>query len=88
MQNGGTAIPAGVGTPLMGYPLNTVYVTQFGAPQPGGTGAVRIDFYAPTDALQTAGNAQWYQIYQPVQSSPIYNVQINVPPGVVIPKVK
>ena len=88
MENGGTAIPPDVGQPILNWPFKTVYVTEFGAPQAGGTSAVRIDFYVPTDALKIAGNAEWYQIYQPVQSTPIYNVQLNVPTGVTIPGVK
>ena len=43
------------------------YVTAVGAPKPGGTGPVRVDFNIPRGALQTAGNAQWYQIIFPAR---------------------
>jgi filamentous hemagglutinin len=85
IQNQGTAVPAGVGTPLPGTSTTTVYVTTPGAAQPGGTGSIRIDFAVPDASLNPAGNADWNQIYQPVQSTPIYNVKINVPDGVTIP---
>jgi RHS repeat-associated protein len=39
------------------------YVTELGAPRPGGTGPVRVDFNVPRGALQPAGNASWYQIF-------------------------
>jgi hypothetical protein len=80
IDNGGTAIPADIGAG------GRVYVTTLKAPQPGGTGPIRIDFAVPERTLNMAGNAEWFQIFQPVQSTPIYNVQIFVPPGVTIPR--
>ncbi|MGO9986640.1 MAG: RHS repeat domain-containing protein [Rhodomicrobium sp.] len=74
LGNQGTSIPSGVGD-------DRVYVTTFGAPQPGGTGPARIDFAVPQDALMPAGNTSWFQIFQPAQSTPIYNVRIYVPKG-------
>jgi hypothetical protein len=54
------------------YPIGanttTVYVTRFGASQPGGTGPIRIDFTVPTGALKPAGTAEWYQLYGSKQS--------------------
>lgn len=85
MKNQGTAIPAGVGTPLPGTSTTTVYVTTHGAAKPGGTGPIRIDFAVPKKALNPAGNSQWSQIYQPSQSTPVYNVKIIIPDGVTIP---
>lgn len=38
------------------------YVTELGAPQPGGTGPVQVNFNVPTGSLQPAGNQGWYQI--------------------------
>lgn len=43
------------------------YVTALGAPKPGGTGPVRVDFNVPRAALQPAGNAAWYQIFSPAR---------------------
>jgi filamentous hemagglutinin len=82
MQNGGTAIPTGIGAG------NRVYVTALDAAKPGGTGPIRIDFAVPEKALSTAGKPEWFQMFQPMPSTPVYNVQIHVPPGTVIPKVK
>ena len=75
LQNGATAIPAGIGAG------GRVYVTDSGAPQPGGTDPYRIDFAVPAAALSPAGNTGWYQIFQPMQSVPIYNVTITPPTG-------
>jgi hypothetical protein len=75
LENQGTAIPGGVGAG------GRVYVTDYGAPQPGGTGPYRIDFAVPASALSPGGNPGWYQIFQPFQSTPIYNVVINAPVG-------
>jgi filamentous hemagglutinin len=82
LENGGTAIPASVGAG------GRVYVTAPGAAKPGGTGPIRIDFSLPKDALAGAGKPEWYQIFQPSQSTPVYNVQIHLPEGVTIPKGK
>lgn len=81
MQNGGTAIPNGVGAG------GRVYVTTPGAAKPGGTGPIRIDFAVPEKAISQGGKPEWGQIFQPNQSSPIYNVKINVPDGIKIPGV-
>jgi hypothetical protein len=75
----GTAIPSGIGAG------GRVYVTTPGAPQPGGTGPVQINFAVPQAAISPAGNAQWGQIFQPITSTPIYNTTIVVPKGVTIP---
>lgn len=82
MQNGGTAVPSGIGAG------NRVYVTALDAAKPGGTGPIRIDFAVPEKALSTAGKPDWFQMFQPMPSTPVYNVQIHVPPGTVIPEVK
>ncbi|MDR6576130.1 hemagglutinin repeat-containing protein [Pseudomonas extremaustralis] len=81
MQNGGAAIPNGVGAG------GRVYVTTPGAAKPGGTGPIRIDFAVPEKAISQGGKPEWGQIFQPNQSSPIYNVKINVPDGIKIPGV-
>src|SRR5471032_2847942 len=79
LANQGTAIPSGIGAG------GRVYVTTPGAPQPGGTGPVQINFAMPQSAISQAGNAQWGQIFQPVTSTPIYNTTIVVPKGITIP---
>ena len=81
IQNGGTAIPNGIGAG------GRVYVTIPGAAKPGGTGPVRIDFAIPEKALSQGGKPEWKQIFQPAQSTPVYNVKINVPDGVKLPGV-
>lgn len=48
-----------------------LYVTTPGAPKPGGTGPVRIDFYAPESILQSADTSELRQILQPQGNSPI-----------------
>jgi filamentous hemagglutinin len=73
-NNGGTAIPAGVGG-------DRVYVTSLDAPQPGGTGPIRADFAVPQSSLGQGGNSDWFQIFQPVQRTPIYNFRANIPPS-------
>lgn len=40
-------------------------VTFPGAPQPGGTGPVRVDFNVPTSALQPGGRSDWRIIFDP-----------------------
>lgn len=60
-------------------------MTVPGAAKPGGTGPIRIDFSLPENALSVGGKPEWYQIFQPAQSRPVYNVQIHVPEGVTIP---
>ncbi len=64
---------------------NRMYVTELGAAKPGGTGPIRVDFALPEGALQRAGKSEWFQIFQPTPSRPIYNVQIHVPKGIKIP---
>jgi hypothetical protein len=78
MQNEGTAIPQAVGTPVPGSGRR-IYVTLPGAPQPGGTGPVRIDFSVDQRSLAQAGNPEWRQIFGPVSNMPIYNVKIHLP---------
>lgn len=65
---------------------NRMYVTELGAPKPGGAGPIRVDFAIPDSALQKAGKPDWFQIFQPTPSRPVYNVQIHVPEGVEIPR--
>lgn len=72
-DGGGTRIPPEVGAG------NRIYVTKYGAPKPGGTGNVKVDFHVPSEKLQTAGNNEWYQIVQPEANTPIYNVEIFIP---------
>lgn len=62
-----------------------MYVTVPGANQPGGTGPIIIDFSVPEKSISSAGKAEWGQIFQPIQNSPIYNVKMNVPNGMVVP---
>jgi len=52
------------------------YVTAVGAPKPGGTGPVRVDFNVPRGALQSAGNSQWYQIIFPARP-PITGIMVH-----------
>ncbi|MBF0315780.1 MAG: hypothetical protein HQK52_20330 [Oligoflexia bacterium] len=73
VEGGGTHIPTDVGAG------GRVYVTSPGAPKPGGTGSIRVDFYVPEGMLQKAGNEQWFQIMQPQANTPIYNVEIFKP---------
>lgn len=73
MLRQGTAIPLGIGAG------GRVFVTLPGAPKPGGTGPCRIEFFFPSRGLCKAGNLLWFQIFQPVASTPIYNVKIFVP---------
>ncbi|WP_244130420.1 filamentous hemagglutinin N-terminal domain-containing protein [Burkholderia latens] len=85
VQNQGTAIPSGI--PQNGTPQ--VYVTTAGAPYPpGAKGTVRIDFAVPSGMLQPGNASNNFQILQPSASRPIYNVKINVPNGVILPKAK
>lgn len=74
LQNQSTAIPNGIGRQA-----GRVHVTLPGAPRPGGVKSVRIDFAIPRAALMKTGDDQWRQIFQPVQSTPIHNVQIHIP---------
>jgi hypothetical protein len=74
VEGGATRIP-----PEIGGASNRVYVTELGAPKPGGTGPIRVDFAVPKGSLQTAGAKKWFQIFQPKGSVPIYNVIINIP---------
>jgi filamentous hemagglutinin len=73
MENQGTTIPSGVGAG------GRVYVTLPGAPKPGGTGPCRVEFFFPQRGLNIAGDPLHRQIFQPVSSTPIYNVKIHVP---------
>ncbi|WP_230950139.1 filamentous hemagglutinin N-terminal domain-containing protein [Burkholderia cepacia] len=85
VQNQGTAIPTSI--PQNGTPQ--VYVTTAGAPYPpGANGTVRIDFAVPRGMLQPGNASNNFQILQPSASRPIYNVTINVPNGVTLPKAK
>ena len=75
-KTGGTAIPSDIGAG------GRVYVTEIGAAKPGGTGPIRVDFAVPEAALNSAGKEGWFQIFQPVQRAPIYNVRIHLPEGI------
>jgi RHS repeat-associated protein len=46
------------------------YVTAVGAPKPGGTGPIRVDFNVPTSSLQGAGGEGWYQIITAQRNPP------------------
>lgn len=54
------------------------FVTTPGAPKPGGTGPVRVDFNAPTDALKGAGREDWRVIYDPGRT-PITGIERMTP---------
>ena len=43
-------------------PTGRAYVTELGAPKPGGTDMVQVNFNVPADCLQRGGNSQWYYI--------------------------
>lgn len=77
--NGGTSVPAGIGAG------DRMYVTSPGAAKPGGTGPIRINFAVADKALSTADKPEWLQIFQPMTSTPVNNVQIPLPPGTTIP---
>jgi hypothetical protein len=79
LGNGGTAIPTNLGAG------GRVYVTDLGSAKPGGTGEFRIDFAVPESILRGAGQVEWRQILQPIQSTPIYNVRIHTPSGSTLP---
>jgi hypothetical protein len=49
------------------------YVTDIGAPKPGGTGPVRVDFNVPTASLQPGSKSGWYQILSGGRSVPPVN---------------
>jgi len=69
-------IPHGVGTlDLQG--VHRVYVTKFGAPRPGGTGPMRLDFAVAKEHLAIAGRTDWYQIRHRGQPVPIYRLTIH-----------
>jgi hypothetical protein len=76
MANGATFVPPHVGAG------GRLYVTDFGASQPSGTGPIRIDLGVPQAALHAAGRADWKQVFQPIANVPIYNVSIHVPPSI------
>jgi hypothetical protein len=83
VQNQGTAIPAAI--PRNGTPQ--LYVTEAWAPYPpGANGTVRIDFAVPNTMLKTGNAPNNFMILQPSSSTPIYNVNIHVPNGVILPK--
>lgn len=44
---------------------NRTFVTLPGAPQPGGTGPVRVDFNVPRSMLQGAGRQDWRVLTDP-----------------------
>ena len=70
-QGGGTRIPPEVSSE------GRLFVTEFGAPNPGsGTGVNRVDFLVPKNMLNQAGGTGWYAIFQPGQTTPIHNVEI------------
>jgi filamentous hemagglutinin len=69
----GTSIPGNVGS------AGRLYVTSAGAPKPGGTGPVRVDFSVPVNLLNIGGRVDWFFIMQPASNVPIYNVSINYP---------
>jgi len=66
MSQGEAAAMKDSGTLQVGANGRT-YVTAVGAPKPGGTGPVRVDFNVPQGALQPGGNPQWYQIIFPTR---------------------
>ncbi len=80
LGNGGTYVPPQVGG-------DRVYVTLFGAPQPSGSGPIRIDFEIPKAALQIAGREDWRQLFQNLANIPIHNVNIHVPESINIEKI-
>jgi filamentous hemagglutinin len=84
-KNQGTAIPSAV-------PRNNtsqLYVTEAGAPYPpGANGTVRIDFAVPEEMLGRGNAPNNFIILQPSSSTPIYNVNIHIPNGVVLPNLK
>jgi RHS repeat-associated protein len=47
------------------YVEGRTYVTTLGAPKPGGTGPVRVDFNVPTNALQSGGRDDWFMLTWP-----------------------
>ena len=51
------------------------YVTDLGAPQPGGTGPVQVNFNVPTQSLQPAGNQGWYQILD-AKRPPVTGIEV------------
>ena len=73
MASQATVIPPAVGAG------GRVYVTLPGAPQPGGAGPCRIEFFFPQAGLFQAGNQLWLQIFQPAGNVPIFNVKIYIP---------
>ncbi len=50
------------------------YLTAIGAPRPGGTGPVRVDFNVPTRALQPASNKDWYIIFSENARPPVTGI--------------
>ena len=50
------------------------FVTMPGAPKPGGTGPVRVDFNVPTDALKQAGREDWRVLYDP-KKTPVTGIE-------------
>jgi len=77
LSNCGTAIPSGIGG-------DRLYVALPWAKRPGGAGPVRVDFVVPHSALIRTGNSGWRVILQPIQSTPIHNVILTVPNGVML----
>ena len=73
-EQAATHIPGGLGAG------GRVYVTTPGrAPTAGRGASARIEFFFPQAGLQIAGHPLWYQIIQPAQNTPVYNVKIFVP---------
>ncbi len=68
--------PRGVGSAEGPLPLGYTSVSRWASP---------LDFAVPEKSINTAGTPEWGQIFQPAQSSPIYNVKIHVPQGIKIP---
>jgi hypothetical protein len=61
-----------------GIPPRT-FVTKLGAPQPGGTGPVRVDFNVPTPALQPGGQPDWYAVFNDGRYVPIFDILVTKP---------
>lgn len=68
-----THVPSGLGA------AGRIYVTEPGAPKPGGTGPFRVEFAVPGHMLFAAGNTGWLQIVGPVENTPVLNVRVLKP---------
>jgi hypothetical protein len=79
---GGNSIPGAV--PYNG--TSQLYITEYGAARPAGaTGTIRVDFAVPNGMIQNGNTSTNRVIIQPVQSTPIFGVQIHVPNGTQLP---